>query len=162
MKNRTLFFTFVLPILFACCSLLSFKFPGDEYAMYAISSYVGSWIDHIVPFGDIHNPLIPISIALTGAVVMAGLGFLMDCLKASKRRWIILYIAGALGFFIYSVAGYPSIQEAIAKNGSLMAYALFSINLSLYLSTIISLVWKFTAVYLFKKESSKGQTNSPS
>jgi len=79
MKNR--FFIWIIPVIWAACSLIHFNFPGDEYYLYAFASIAGSWIVFIISFGDIHNPVVPISIALTGAIIMLGIGFLMDKTK---------------------------------------------------------------------------------
>ncbi len=140
MKNK--YFVWILPILWAGCSLLSFRFPGDEYAMYGISSIAGVWIVFFISLDIIHNPMFPVSIALTGAIVMMILGFLMDLIKIRKAMWKILFPAAVIVIFVISIKAYPTIERALRKNGSWWTYIFFSINMGLYFSILLSFIGK--------------------
>jgi hypothetical protein len=116
--------------------------------MYAIASIAGSWIAFIISFGDIHNPVIPISIALTGAIVMALIGFLMDQVRIRKAIWAILFVVAALVIFVISIKSYPSIERALSKNGSWWSYIFFSVNVGLYFGILLSFMEKGLEVVL--------------
>lgn len=139
------FYTWLVPLLWAGCSLLSFRFPGDEYAMYAISSIVGVWIGFLVPFGDVHSLFFPLSITLAGGLVMGVVGLLMDLARLRKIVWGVLWVAAALLIFVLSVNAYPSIEKALSKNGSWWAYVFTSINIGLYVSILLSFTGKSAA-----------------
>lgn len=140
-RSRT-FYIWVLPLLWATCSLVHFRFPGDEYAMYTISSIAGSWIAALVNLGDIHNPLFPISIALTGAIVMAGTGYLMDRARIQKAMWASLFLVTAVVVFVMSIKSYPTIERALSKQGSWWAYIFSSLNVGLYVAILLSFLTK--------------------
>ncbi len=85
MSKPNTFYVWLVPLLWAGCSLIHFRFPGDEYGLYAFSSIAGSWIAILVSFGDIHNPMIPISIAVTGAVGREGRSMAADKVGGSSK-----------------------------------------------------------------------------
>lgn len=138
MKKKQRFFVWLLPVLWGACSLLHYHFPGDEYWMYAISSFAGFWIALITKVGDSNNPMFPILIAVAGAIVMAGVGWFMDWMRIWKKLWVIIFAICAIGIFAISILSFPSIERALQKNGSLWAYILFSFNIGMYLSVILA------------------------
>ena len=135
-------YIWILPLLWASCSLIHFQFPGDEYGMYGISSIAGLWIAFIVRLGDQHNPMFPVAIALAGAIVMSVIGFLMDRIRIRKTIWAILFVVAALAVFVMSIKSYPTIERALSKNGSWWAYVFFSLNVGLYFSVLLSFLVK--------------------
>lgn len=136
--SRKHIFVWLLPFLWAVCSVMSFRFPGDEYGLYAISSMVGTWIVMVVDMpGDIHHPAFWISITVTGAIIMSLAGLVLSLLRAKIKLWLILYIAAAVLFFAVALSGYPSIERALSKNGSLWAYIFSSLNMGLYASVVL-------------------------
>jgi len=139
MEKKRRFFVWLLPVLWGACSLIHYRFPGDEYGMYGISSIVGLWTIFIIKVGDSNNPMFPISIALAGAIVMTGVGWFMDWMRIWKKLWVITFAICAIGVFAISILSFPSIERALQKNGSLWAYILFSINIGVYLSVIFSM-----------------------
>lgn len=146
----------VLPLVFAACSLFSYRFPGDEYAMYFISSIAGAWIAFVFRFGDIHNPMIPVSVAFIGATVMALIGLLMDRIRIRKIIWSVLFLIVVPAIFVMSICAYPTAGKALRKNGSLWAYLFFAINMGLYCSLIFSFVCKgFEAVWKMNKNGNQ-------
>ncbi|NQU45104.1 hypothetical protein HQ520_17610 [bacterium] len=142
MRKHAIFFVWFLPIIWATCSLLHFRHPGDEYAMYAVSSIAGVWIGFIVPFGDIHDPMIPISVAAVGGLVMAAIGFVMDYLRVRQLVWALLFVILVPAVFVESILSYPSIERALGKNGSWWTYVFFSIGMGINLSIPLALLVK--------------------
>jgi hypothetical protein len=138
MEKKWRFFVWLLPVLWGGCSLLHYHFPGDEYGMYGISSIVGVWAIFIVKVGDVNHPMFPASIAVAGAIIMAGVGWFMDWMRIWRKLWGIIFAICAIGVFVLSVLSYPSIEKALSKNGSWWAYILFSINIGVYLSVILT------------------------
>ena len=132
------FHTLLVPLAWAGCSLVHYRHPGDEYAMYAISSIAGSWVLFLVPVGDIHNLLIPISVALVGGTVMAGLGWGLSGLRVRPVLWGILFVVASVTLLMLSINAYPSIERALAKNGSWWAYACSSIEVGMYAAGLLS------------------------
>ena len=97
---------------------------------------------------DMHNPTIPALAAVTGALVMAIPGLLLTKLKTSIKLWLAVFVICAVTILIYSITRFPTIDRAISKNGSWQAYIFSSINISLYLSIVptvlINIIVKFT------------------
>jgi hypothetical protein len=99
---------------------------------------VGTWIVMVVDMpGDIHHPAFWISITVTGAIIMSLAGLVLSLLRAKIKLWLILYIAAAVLFFAVALSGYPSIERALSKNGSLWAYIFSSLNMGLYASVVL-------------------------
>lgn len=138
MEKKQRFFVWLLPVLWSICSLFHYNFPGDEYGMYGIASIVGAWIVLIVKVGDVNHPMFPISIAVTGAIVMTGVGWFMDRMRIWKKLWVIIFAICVVAVFTLSIFSYPSLEKALSKNGSWWAYILFSINIGVYLSVVFS------------------------
>ncbi len=134
------FYVWCVPLVFAVVSLLSFQWPGDEYALWVASSIVGVWWGFIFQVGDIQQWHIPWLTAAVGMVVLAPLGWALDRLRLDRRLWLGLLVVGTIGMFLWSILSYESIDRAIRKNGSLQAYLLASINMGLYLSIIMGLL----------------------
>lgn len=139
MKIRDTFYLWLLPGIWAPCSIFHFFYPGDEYAMWAISSIAGSWIV-LIPLGHVHNALRPMLVAAAGAVVMAAVGLVMDRMRVNRTLWTVLFAIAAVLIFIKLITDFPSIQRAVAKHGSLMAYVFSAILLAVYIAVIASLL----------------------
>jgi len=137
---KKLFFTWLIPLLWGICSLLQFRFPGDEYGLWAYGSLPGTWIAFFVSFGDIHNPLWPISVALVGSLIMAGFGRLLDGVGVRRSVWLGTLAIGTVLAFVLSVGSYPSIAKALSKNGSWTAYVLSSTMMGIYFSIVAVLI----------------------
>ena len=157
MKRR--FFLWFLPLTFAICSVISFQYPGDEYALWGYSSIAGTWIWFVFQAGDMHNPMIPALAAGTGALVMAIPGLLLTKLKTNIRLWLWVFVICSVAIFIFTITRYPTIEKALSKNGSWQAYIFSSINVGLYLSIVptvlIDIIIKFAKV---RKNAKSGNT----
>jgi hypothetical protein len=133
------FFLFALPVGWAALSLLHFHFPGDEHGLWAVSSMAGTWITFLLPsVGDIHQPWIRFSVAATGALVMAGAGWLLYRSGARRWLWTAVWLLAAMIILVITLQSYPSLNLAMRKNGSWTAYILSSLLLGMYAATVIS------------------------
>jgi hypothetical protein len=70
---------------------------------------------------------------------MAVCGFLLDRLPVSRCLWAAVYLVASAGFFAWGLLSFPSLERAIAKNGSIAAYAFCAANLGLYVSLLTCL-----------------------
>jgi hypothetical protein len=139
MNTHRWFFLFALPAGWAALSLLHFHFPGDEYGLWAVSSMAGTWITFLLPsVGDIHQPWIRFSVAATGALVMAGAGWLLYRLGARRWLWTTVWLLAALIILVITLQSYPSLNQAMRKNGSWTAYILSALLLGTYAATLSS------------------------
>lgn len=139
MNSNPWFFLLVLPAVWAALSLLHFHFPGDEYGLWAVSSMAGTWSLFLLPnIGDIHQPWIRLCVAGVGALVMMGAGWALWRLGVRKRLWTILWLVAAALVLFVTLQSYPSIERALAKNGSWTAYILSALLLGSYAATLIS------------------------
>jgi hypothetical protein len=158
-KNPT-FFTLLLPLIWGVCSFISYYFPGDEYALYFFSSIVGTWIAFLIDIGDIHQPLVPLSIAVTGATILSCVGFLMDRLRVERILWASWLVLFSVVIFFDSIHMYPDLNKALSKNGSVWAYILFSINMGLYISVVLSVAFTGLRKLVVKDKPGQGRKAS--
>jgi hypothetical protein len=70
---------------------------------------------------------------------MAVFGFLLDRLPVSRRWWAALYIVASVAVLAGGLLSFPSLERAIAKNGSISAYAFCAANLGMYVSVLTCL-----------------------
>lgn len=142
------FFARTLPLVFVAVSLLSFEFPGDEYRLYVVSSHAGlpgMFVLSRFTSGDVHDPSLRISIALAGGLAFAAIGALLDWLRPARSRFFVQTLVLAALLFLAMVMRYPSMAQAVAKNGSLAAYAFASINPALELSALFVVLQQIAA-----------------
>jgi hypothetical protein len=146
-------YVWLLPSLWSICSLLSFRFPGDEYGIYAVSSMAGTWAVFLFNIqGDIHKFAFRGTITTAGIIVMLIVGFILDKLRVKLKLWLVLYITLAALILVMTISSYPSIEKALSKNGSWWAYMFGSLNLGLYASVILSVIITLM-VKLFKMKN---------
>jgi hypothetical protein len=138
------FFVVALPVVWATAALTSYFHPGDEYAIFVVSSLAGSWVCFLMPnVGHFRDVLW--LILLTGAAVLGVLGFLMDRLRMSLRLWGVIFGLCFLAILVLGLMQYPSLDRAIRKNGSITAYAAGACNIGLYFSVILVFIMKAIA-----------------
>lgn len=140
MKCYFPFYSWLLPLFWAVCSYLHHYYPGDENGMWLLSSAAGLWIAPVAFLGGASKAAIAVGIAVAGALVMAPIGYAMDFFHVRKLLWAILFPICALTVFVAAIMSYPSIERAVSKNGSWWAYILFSINIGIYISIILSAI----------------------
>lgn len=155
------FFLLVVPILWSFASVIHFRFPGDEYGLWVISSIAGSWALMVVPnIGDIHQPWIRSSVAGAGALVMAAFGGVLCWLKVRILFWLVLWTISALTWLGFMLSGYPSLERALAKNGSWWAYLLSAAMMAAYTAMLISVA--VGIFQLFLRRMARKPTPPPS
>jgi hypothetical protein len=156
------FFLLVVPILWSFASVIHFRFPGDEYAMWGVSSLAGSWVLFLVPsVGDIHQPWIRSSVAGTGALVMAAFGCVLWWLKVRILFWLVLWLISALTWLGFMLSGYPSLERALAKNGSWWAYLFSAAMMAAYTAILVSTATGFFQLFLKRFAREPAAPNSP-
>jgi hypothetical protein len=130
-----------LPVIWMAAAITSYFHPGDEYGLFVVSTIAGSWTCFLIRnIGHLRDVLW--IILLTGGLVMAAFGFLLDRLRVSRRVWAGLFGLCFIGMLVWALSQYPSLERAIGKNGSLTAYAAGAINMGLYLSIVLALFVK--------------------
>jgi hypothetical protein len=132
------FMVWLVPSLWSICALGSWHHPGDEYGMFCVSILASIWLAFLLDFG--HLSEVYLLLIAAGALPMAGFGFLLDRLPVSRRLWSAFYIAASVGWFVWALRQYPTLERAIAKNGSISAYAFCGANLGLYVSVLLFFV----------------------
>ena len=138
----------LVPSLWSICAFGSWHHPGDEYGMFVVSILASIWLAFLLDFGHISE--VYLLLIAAGALPMAVFGFLLDRLPVSRRLWASVYILVAAAFFAWSLLSFPSLARAIAKNGSISAYAFCAANLGMYVSVLICLVGG-AAVWLWRR-----------
>ncbi|HVW36999.1 MAG TPA: hypothetical protein VHB99_06830 [Pirellulales bacterium] len=133
--RRRWFFVGYLPIVWTTVAWSNFFHPGDEYGGFAASSLAGLWILLVFDFsGNINHALPPVLLA--GAATVSVFGWLLDKLRAPRPQWGVLFAIVAVSLFCWSFFSFPSVERALAKNGSYEAYILPSMNFGLYAATL--------------------------
>jgi hypothetical protein len=132
------FFVWYLPFAWTAVAWINFAHPGDEYGGFAGGSLAGLWILLVFDFsGNINLALPPVLLA--GAATVSIFGWLLDKLRAPRPLWGVLFAGVAVSLFCWSFFSFPSVERALAKNGSYEAYILPSMNLALYVATLATL-----------------------
>jgi hypothetical protein len=155
-KNRHLL-VWLVPSLWSICAFGSWHHPGDEYGMFVVSVLASIWLAFFLEIG--HLSEVYLLLIAAGALPMAGLGFILDRLPVSRRLWSAFYIIASVGWFVWMLRQYPTLERAIAKNGSVSAYAYCAANLGLYTSMLLFLVGS-TIIWLWRLLRRRGQQNA--
>jgi hypothetical protein len=133
------FYSWFLPLLWTTIAWNNFCHPGDEYGGFFGGSLAGLWIIAIV--GDAGSVLRGATfVVATGAGTVAIVGWLLDKLRAPLTPWAFLFSLTAAGLFALTFGQFPTVERALAKNGSYEAYILPSLNLGLTFAALVMLV----------------------
>jgi len=127
----------LVPALWTACAFGSWRHPGDEYGLLGVSMLISIWLVMLVHSNNLSQAILPLIAA--GAVPMAVFGFLLDRLPVSRRLWAAVYIVASVALFAWGLSSFPSLEKAIAKNGSISAYAFCAANLGMYVSVLTCL-----------------------
>ena len=127
----------LIPSLWSLGAFGSWHHPGDEYGLFCLSILVSLWLVFLLNFG--HLSEVYLLLIAAGALPMTVSGFLLDRLPVSRRLWSAAYIVLSVILFVRGVASFPSLERAIAKNGSISAYAYWAANLGMYASVLMCL-----------------------
>ena len=126
-------FAVAIPALWSTTMAVAFRYPGDEYALWAVGALPGLWLPILVGEGNLTRCL---AFTLSaGVVVTAGFGAVRDRVRVRWLHWYALWVIAAGAICAWQIASFPSWARAMSKNGSFQAYALFSLNAGLMLST---------------------------
>ncbi len=137
-KKKRWFFVWLIPLLWVGISLGSFFHSGDEHALFVIGGMAGFWICFFVESARSVDLAVLWPVFLTGGIVMAVCGSVMDLLKVSRKLWRALFAAGIVVVFGLVWMSFPSFEEMRGKHGSVLAIVFFAGNFSLYASFLIS------------------------
>lgn len=137
-RKGNAFYRIVVPIVWLVAAMVSWKHPGDEYLLFIlVCGLPGAWITLL--FGKINpNEAAPVLFG-AGMLTMAAVGWAMDSLRVWRGIWAGLYIFGACSLLLCMLSSYPSYQAALAKNGAFAAYLSAAANMSLYVTSTVSI-----------------------
>jgi hypothetical protein len=121
------------------------RYPGDQYALFFVSSMPGAWIVFVTESHGSPWEFLPYVLG-TGAITLAIVGGLLDLLRASLRLWAVLAAGMAIIVFCTSFGNFPTIARAVGKHGSVEAYVFFALNLGLTFAAALMLpvagIWR--------------------
>ena len=138
----------LVPSLWSVCAFGSWHHPGDEYGMFIVSVLPCVWLAIVFDYGHLSEAYL--MLIASGALLMACLGYLLDRLPVSRRLWSAVYLVASLGWFAWMLWQFPTLKAAIAKNGSISAYAFLGANLGLYVSVLVFLAGG-TVLWLWRR-----------
>ncbi len=129
----------VLPLLWAACCLLGFRFPGDEYGLWVLGSVAGVWVFLLA--GDLQTTLYALPLlALAGMITMWGAGRALDRLRMPWKLWLGVAALAAAFVVEAMLHRYDSLEAAVQKNGSLAAYLIFGVHAGNYAATLFGMI----------------------
>ena len=137
LENRC-FYIWLLPLLWCFFAIMSFFHSGDEHICFAYGALAGWWISLIHQFNSLKAALFPILI--TGAVIIALFGFLMDWLKVGKIMFFLLLFIFVALLFRMNVSPFESLEQIRGKHRSVLAIVFLTCNQSIYVSIILSII----------------------
>jgi len=146
--KRTIFFALILPLLWTPCPLVQYKFPGDEYFAFAISSIPGLWGMRFVS-GDIHDPTLPLKVALAGALTAVIIGLLMDWMRVFKKTWATLFFSSIAVFCLIAIVLCFTAKN-FTSTKSWGGFIPLATTLCLYFSVVISVISKILGLVIRK------------
>lgn len=134
------FYRFTIPWIWLAVALVSWRYPGDEYAMFGVANGLPSaWISVWLGISGEPDDVIPIMIACS-LFSMVLISWAMDRLRLPW--WLVIpgWMIAAIVLFQMAYGSFESHARAIAKNGSLTAYVSASSNLGLFLACVAAIV----------------------
>lgn len=156
-------FVWLLPLLWTPVAWFNFHHPGDEYGGFAAGSLAGLWIAILFDLGGNPGDLLP-PILAAGVMTLAIAGLVLDKLRTPLGPWLFLWIAAAIGIFLWVHSQFPSPQRVIGKMGSYWALVLPAVNLGLYTATAVlgGATALYRAVLRFTRRKQHKMTLPPS
>lgn len=131
-------YVWVLPLVWLPIAFANYFYCGDEYGGFVTGSLAGLWI---LPFISATSPasMLP-PVILAGTATLAVAGSLLDWLRLRWGIWLLIWFSAATFLFVKWFGSFPSVERALAKNGSYETYVLTSINFGLTVATVIGIV----------------------
>ena len=146
MKLNHRFFLWILPTVWVMIAAIGFRYAGDEYGLWGVGSLAGTWLFGI--FRSFHSGSSPSAllppVLIAGFATMALLGYFLDRLRTPRIPLIITWLAVTGLLVAYLLNQYPTLERAVAKNGSILAYVLSAANFSLLAITLLFLTFVAT------------------
>lgn len=129
-------FAVVLPVAFVVLGALGAANPGDEYGLFALATLPVIWLPLLL--AEAPDTAIALTL-LAGAALAFGAGLALDRLRASPRAFAVVAAAlFALALWLL-VRPFATVEAAVAKNGSLVAYVACAAQLALQGATVLLL-----------------------
>lgn len=134
------FYCWFLPLFHATIAWNNFYYPGDEYAGFFFGgAFEGLWVIALIgDSGSVARSAVVVVAA--GCATIAVPGWLLDRLRAPFIPWALLLVLSASGLVASYLNAFPTIERALARNGSYEAYILPAINGGLVLATLAVVV----------------------
>jgi len=138
---RRLRFLVILPLVWAALCWFGWVYPGADRSLFLTGSLTGIWVFFVVGEpASAENLLLPCMIA--GVATSMVLGYLLDRARASLLLWSLFALVGANVAGYILLQGYGDFDQAIASNGSFLAYAACAAQLGGYAATVLVLIGK--------------------
>ena len=141
LQNRW-FYIWLLPLLWCFFTVMSFFHSGDEHGCFVYGAIAGAWIGFLLQFDSLTTLLFPI--LLTGAVIIALFGLLMDQLKVGKITFFILLLLFGVLIFRANIKPFDSLEQIRGKHRSIFAIIFLTCNQSIYAAIFLSIIGNLT------------------
>ena len=130
-----------MPLVWVPTAIRNFEHCGDEYGGFLLGSLPAFWMGPFLSAMSINSPktMMP-PLIVAGALTVLAAGAILDLLRVRWSIWFALWIIIALSFFAQWFGGFPSVERALAKNGSYDTYVVTCTNLGLWLATAVCLI----------------------
>ncbi|MFK7741212.1 MAG: hypothetical protein AB8H80_12910 [Planctomycetota bacterium] len=132
-------FVWLLPVWFLVATLLATQWPGNGWQLFSIGAMPGVWLAILLGAGESAlSWLLPTLFA--GLPLMWFLGRMLDRLGAEIPGWLVTLIAmsGVAGFLL--LQSYPEVDDAFARHGGVMPFAVCALQLGSYAATLVMLM----------------------
>lgn len=125
-----------LPVVWGVGCLLGFADPGDEYALWAVGSMLGTWTALLFPVGHPQDAVAPTLVV--GCALMWGFGYLLQRQRVPAALWLGAWVAAGAAFFLALHAAHADHAAAVQKHGSTAAFVACASQLGSYAATVVA------------------------
>jgi len=137
-ERSQVFFVVLVPAFWLTATMVSWKHPGDGYGLYAVGLVPALWLVPFLEWDHLREVLVHAFVS--GAVTMGLVGWVMDLLGLWRMAWVVVWGVAAAGLTMLALSQYPTLERAIAKNGSLTAYVASASNLATFVTCVLFLL----------------------
>lgn len=124
----------LVPMIWGCGCLVSYAYPGDEYAGFVMGSIVGTWTLWLSGGQSLVLPLV------VGCLLMLVVGGILDKLSGSRVIWGSVWLLVLVLTLVVALSKFDSLEHARAKNGSMAAYLAFASQVGTYVATLAAFI----------------------